>query len=363
MWSLLLYSLLIGSLHQSNGLVVRSTPFSPSARDQPNVVTLETISNLNLPGTLDPIAIRPYSGSSDLWIVPPKDFAFNNTRVPISDGYVGGDFNGTLGVATVELGGYSFGSQAFNNATVVSVSGFTDISVDGLIGLSFDGPGASPIMSTLSAIGQDSKLGKPFLFNIFNQAPGKSNFIGVSLPRTDDPNGSATGSFSINEVDPAYAAAANAPSLPLFPGNNSIWSMALDSMSVENVSVTLPPSNVPGAPAGKSSANTVDHPMQHDILSRFALWPTLRYAPPHGTFNFGNTSQTLTVNSSIQLLSQTDAAAAAKDAVQVRTALLANFSASAQGKTVSANGSGTRPSVPVVVGLLFAGFINVVQNF
>ncbi|KAF7345659.1 hypothetical protein MVEN_01585500 [Mycena venus] len=248
----------------------------------------------------------------------PKIFSFNNTGVPISDGYVGGDANGTLGVATVELGGYSFGSQAFNNATVVSVSGFTDIGVDGLIGLSFDGKGVSPIMNTLSAINQDPNLGKPFLFNIFDQTPAKNNFIGVSLPRTDDPQSSATGSFSINKVDPAYAAAANAPSLPLFPGNNSIWSIILDSMSVDNVTISLPPVHCfwnPGWESGRNvghrhtdrpvpptaarrhllqnpwrsqcddttRGNEVDHPMQHDVQPRFALWrsvfpnPSTRY--------------------------------------------------------------------------------------
>jgi hypothetical protein len=69
------------------------------------------------------------------------------------------------------------------------------------------------------------------------------------------------------------------------------------------------------------------------------------------------------VNSSIQLLSQTDVVAAAKDAVQVRTALLANFSASAQGKTGSDKCSGAGPSAPMLTGPLFAGFISVVQSF
>ncbi|KAF8210043.1 aspartic peptidase domain-containing protein [Mycena galopus ATCC 62051] len=451
MWSLSLCLLLAASIHRSCGLVVPSTPFSLSARGQPNVMTLEAISNLNLSHSLDPIDIRACpisfmrstnsfprnSGSSDLWIAPPKDFAFNNTGVSIFDEYVGGDVNGTLGVATVELGGYSFGSQAFNNATVVSVSGTTDIGLDGLMGLSFESPDVSSIMATFSALGQNPNLGKPFLYNIFDQTPAKNNFIGVSLPRTDDPNGSATGSFSINAVDPAYAPAANAPSLPLFPANGLMWSILLDSISVDNVTVPLLPSNVAGTPAGKvvalldtgtptalfrqqqldaiyskipgavnatirpgktvwtipcnTTASLALHfggqafPIHPLDISSVVLnsnntpvcatpWDASDEAAPfdiilgdsfmrnfYTIFNFGDTSQTPTVNSSIQLLSQTDAAAAAKDAVQLRTALLANFSASAQHqKTVPLKGSGMRPSAPVLVGLLFAAFINVV---
>ncbi|KAJ7259026.1 aspartic peptidase domain-containing protein [Mycena rebaudengoi] len=261
--------------------------------------------------------------------------------------------------------------------------------------------------------------------------PVKNHFIGVSLPRTDDPKGSATGPFSINEVDPAPAAPPSAPSLPLLPGNNSIWSIVLDSMSVDNVTVTLPPSTVSGTPSGKVVAmldtgtpNGLFHQQQLDAIyskipgavnatiqpgvkkwtipcntmSSLALHfgpsqsirsisrlfsltqTTIRYAPPpwdasdetapfdmilgdsfmrnfYTIFNFD-------ISQTPNALSQTDAAAAAKDAVQVRTALLANFSASAQSKTGSDKCSGTSPSAPMLAGPLFAGFLSVaVQSF
>ncbi|KAJ7197110.1 hypothetical protein C8J57DRAFT_1546238 [Mycena rebaudengoi] len=210
--------------------------------------------------------------------------------------------------------------------------------------------------------------------------PVKNHFIGVSLPRTDDPKGSATGPFSINEVDPASTAAPSAPSLPLFPGNNSIWSIVLDSMSVDNVTVTLPPSTVSGTP---SSIITEVSPSQsiRSISRLFSLTQTtIRYAPPpwdasDGTAPFDMilgdlfmrnfyTIFNFDISQTPNALSQTDAAAAAKDAVQVRTALLANFSASAQSKTGSDKCSGTSQSAPMLAGPLFAGFLSVVvQSF
>ncbi|KAJ6534276.1 aspartic peptidase domain-containing protein [Mycena capillaripes] len=445
MWSLAL-ALLASSVHRSCGLVVQSTPFSFSARDQLTGATLEAISNSTASNTVDHLDIRYVTnitvngrqfrvaidtGSSDLWIVPPKDFSFNNTGIPIVDRYIGGDVNGTLGVGSVALGGYKVDIQAFNNATVFQLGGIVDLGLDGLIGLSFDSKGVSPITDTVAALGMDPNLGKPFLFNIFDQTPTKNNFIGISLSRTDDLEGSARASFGINEVDPSYATASKAPSVPLFPGDNGVWSILLDGISVDGVNIPLPPSNVPKTPAGKAvvvldtGTPTAMLPQQllDGIYSRipgaklvkdetgasvwsipcsttssvsihiggqsFPIHPldlssvvlTTTNAPLcvspwtggegstdvdmlfgdsfmrnfYSIFNFGDAvSQSPTGNASIQLLSQTDAAAAAKDVVNVRMALLAGLKKS--GARLNFN------VARLAVGLLFAGLISLLSE-
>jgi hypothetical protein len=114
----------------------------------------------------------------------------------------------------------------------------------------------------------DPNLGLPFLFNVFDQTPNQNNFIGISLSRTDDLEGSAEASLTstyrtlssvwlfthvdlpVNEVDPTYEAVAKSPVLPLFPGDNGVWSILMDGMTVGGVNVPLPPSQA-GAPPGK----------------------------------------------------------------------------------------------------------------
>ncbi|KAJ7448339.1 aspartic peptidase domain-containing protein [Mycena latifolia] len=206
-------------------------------------ITTITVNGQNLRVILD-------TGSSDIFILPHGNLPFKNSGIPITNSYGGGDVNGTIGFGTVQLGDYTFDGQAFNNATSVTVGDVLNLGLDGLIGVSFDGQG-SPIQATLSANGWNPALGEPFLYNIFAQTPDQNNFIGVSLSRTGDLEGSADASFTINEIDEAYAAVVKAPSLLLFPGTNGRWSILLDGISVNGVSIPLPPSTVPNAPPGK----------------------------------------------------------------------------------------------------------------
>ncbi|KAJ6458399.1 aspartic peptidase domain-containing protein [Mycena vitilis] len=187
------------------------------------------------------------TGSSDLWIAPRGGFAFNNTGIPISDGFLGGDVNGTIGFASVQFGG-----QLMIKPSITPRRCGILLGLDGLLGLSFNAVAVSPIMRTFQNKGMDPNLGETFLFNIFDQTPGQSNFIGISLSRTDDLEGSAGASFGINEVDPTYAAVSQAPPLPLFPSTNRVWSVLLDGISVEGAQdIILPASNVDGTPPGK----------------------------------------------------------------------------------------------------------------
>jgi saccharopepsin len=124
--------------------------------------------------------------------------------------------------------------------------------LDGVIGLSFDGPGASPITKALEKQGVIGPLGQPFLYNVFDETPSQNNFIGISLSRTGDLEGSAEALFTINEYDEDYEAVADAPHVPLFPGPpmSSRWSVLVDSIVVDSFPLSIQ-SVVPGTPEGK----------------------------------------------------------------------------------------------------------------
>ncbi|KAJ7670384.1 aspartic peptidase domain-containing protein [Mycena rosella] len=192
------------------------------------------------------------SGSADLWIAPPQDFVFNNTGIPVTNVYGDGSSTnvvGTIGFASVELGGYTADYQAFNNATTIGLTGILDFGLDGLIGFDF-GVETSFIKGALGGANIDETRGQPFLSNIFDQTPDQQNFIGISLSRTDDLEGSADASFLINEVDSTYANVVSAPAIPLFPGNNGRWSIPIDGITLDGVSIPVTPSTVPSTPAG-----------------------------------------------------------------------------------------------------------------
>lgn len=55
-----------------------------------------------------------------LRLVPPKDFAFNNTGTPITSRFLGGNMDGIIGTAQVELGPYTVDSQGTGSALLIS---------------------------------------------------------------------------------------------------------------------------------------------------------------------------------------------------------------------------------------------------
>ncbi|KAJ7925599.1 aspartic peptidase domain-containing protein, partial [Mycena leptocephala] len=191
------------------------------------------------------------TGSSDFWISPPSDFAFDSTGVETSILYVApSNVTGPISLGTVELGGYSFDKQAFVPAAAADVhlAGVLP-EMDGLIGLAFDGTISSPITSSLVSAGFSATAGQPFLFNIFDQTPDVENFIAISLSRTGDLEGSADASFLINEFDETYSAIANSTPIPVF-GNNR-WNLPLDSIAVNGVALPIPESVVSSNPTRK----------------------------------------------------------------------------------------------------------------
>ncbi|KAJ7768666.1 aspartic peptidase domain-containing protein [Mycena maculata] len=191
------------------------------------------------------------TGSSDLWVVTSPDFAYDTAGqefAEIAYGTGSSVINGTTGLANMTLGGYSFPQQAFINTTFVGLGAILELGLDGLMGLAFDGNSASDITAALQSQGRTK--GQPFLFNIFDETPAQDNFIGISLSRTDDLEGSSDASFTINELDPTYASAATAPEVPLFPGGDGRWSILVDSINVDGTDLPLGASQVPNTPDG-----------------------------------------------------------------------------------------------------------------
>ncbi|KAF8186483.1 aspartic peptidase domain-containing protein [Mycena galopus ATCC 62051] len=269
MWCFALTLLFLAGVDLSSSLAVQRTRAPLRARDQIGV-TLEAISNTTFTGTVNRQDIRYVTnitvndqnfrvlidtGSSDLLLYTNQDFTFDDTGIPVSAGFTASSTSGTVGFASVTLGGYTVPQQVFNHALASAggPAGVLELGLDGLIGLSFDGvgDGLSPLTDALLDNNSDPTRGAPFIFNVFAQTPNQNNFIGVSLSRTDDLEGTADASLTINEVDPKYEAALNAPLLPVYPADGGVWSILMDGVTVDGQNVPLPQSQatIP-APAG-----------------------------------------------------------------------------------------------------------------
>ncbi|KAJ7659832.1 aspartic peptidase domain-containing protein [Mycena rosella] len=250
----------------SLAVVIRATPnpaTAHNARSGHSQMKAALVAAVNASGTLENVPGRYVTtitlngrdfrvaidtGSSDLWVVAPPDFQYDSSGAqPVQINYGGGPVNGTTGFTSMQLGNYSVSQQAFMNATFVGVSGIVDLGLDGLMGMAFNNLAASDITQILGP--QSSPSPQPFLFNIFDQTPNVDNFIGISLSRTGDLEGSADASFTINELDDDYATVSSAPQLPLFPGTNGRWSILVDAISVDGVGIPIG-SVVPNAPNG-----------------------------------------------------------------------------------------------------------------
>ncbi|KAJ7487062.1 aspartic peptidase domain-containing protein [Mycena latifolia] len=251
----------------SAAVVIRATPNPAHPKNRPitnaSPMMAGYVPSVNANGTLDNVPGRYVAnitlndrqfrvavdtGSSDLWLQTSADFEYDTTdATSLSLVYAGGAVNGTTGFATMQLGDYGVSQQAFMNATYMGLGGIVDLGLDGLMGLSFNVLVASPITAALYS--QGPTLGQPFLYNVFDMTPEQDNFIGISLSRTDDLEGSAGASFTINELDAAYAAVADAPAVPLFPVGTTRWSILVDSMNINGVDIPLT-SGVTNAPNG-----------------------------------------------------------------------------------------------------------------
>ncbi|KAJ7142454.1 aspartic peptidase domain-containing protein [Mycena epipterygia] len=203
--------------------------------------------NVTIAGTSLTVIID--TGSTDMYISsPPGGIGpFNDTGAVAALHYEdGAGINGTVGLASFEIAGYTIPAQAFINVTNGAGDGFS-----GLVGLGFDAP-SDPIPSGLTAVGLNGTLiGKSVLSSIFDQNPDKPRMFGLSLSRNGDQGGTANGSLTIGEYDVRYSAVQHAPLLSQFPEGSNDWSVLMDGIFVNDVQIPWATDPKGTVPAGK----------------------------------------------------------------------------------------------------------------
>ncbi|KAJ6567113.1 aspartic peptidase domain-containing protein [Mycena capillaripes] len=196
--------------------------------------------NLTVAGTT--VNVMLDTGSTDAWVAPIGGISgsFNDTGAVALIAYGDGSnfVNGSVGLATVEIAGFTILNQAFINVTN-SVGEESDQSsgIFGLVGLGFDGPGGS-IPSSLTAAGfNGTDVGKSVLSSIYAQNPDKGQFFSFSLSRVGDVADTADASLVISGFDDKYATVQSAPLLPQFPANSGAWSVLTEGISVGGAAI------------------------------------------------------------------------------------------------------------------------------
>ncbi|KAJ7184584.1 aspartic peptidase domain-containing protein [Mycena filopes] len=191
--------------------------------------------NLTVAGTV--VNTMLDTGSTDAWVAPVGGISgrFNDTTAIATIYYGDGSnfVNGSVGLAEIEIAGFSIPQQAFINVTN-SVGEESDVSsgIFGLVGLGFDGPSGS-IPSALTTAGfNGTNVGKSVLSSIFAQNPGSGHFFSFSLSRVGDVLDSADASLVISGYDDKYAAVQSAPALPQYPADSGRWSVLTEGISV-----------------------------------------------------------------------------------------------------------------------------------
>ncbi|CCL98604.1 uncharacterized protein FIBRA_00606 [Fibroporia radiculosa] len=203
------------------------------------------------------VLIQLDSGSSDLWVnVSSGQIEFSNvTNITTSQSYGLGSVTGPLTFANVAIGPHFVPNQAFINATNTTSFGtiFGD-GVSGILGLAADAGSAVDIAAT-QKFGTGTTLGLTFMSNLFLQNADMQHMFTVQLGRSDDPDYTVEGDFTIGEYLPEYISVANQPQLPRYPNpdvNDAAprWSAIMSGMTVNGQPFAFNKSGVPGVPEG-----------------------------------------------------------------------------------------------------------------
>ncbi|KAK7052765.1 Six-hairpin glycosidase [Favolaschia claudopus] len=211
-----------------------NAPRPPLAATDNNLINSNNLrysTNISIEGNIVNVLID--TGSTDLWVMPPGGLkTFTDTGLS----------------ATLRYGDAYLQGKTQNGEEADFAQGHF-----GILGLGFDTPGSSRInAAVLQAQGAASTVGNSVLSNIFAENATGSHYIGISLSRTGDEEGTADGSLTIAEYDSDYAAVANAPKLPQTPANSGVWSVVLDGLSVGGKKINWPTRLTTAVPSGKN---------------------------------------------------------------------------------------------------------------
>ncbi|KAJ7698717.1 aspartic peptidase domain-containing protein [Mycena rosella] len=238
----------------SNGV----RPSKATADTNNNLINKENeryTANITISGRVVNVALD--TGSTDLWVMPPEGLpTFNDTLLNATLRYGdGSDFvTGDIGVGKFELGEYSIPFQAFLNVEEAARAEQPDFDsgIFGLWGLGFNTPGSSGVNDAVQgAFGPTANWGQSVLANIFAANPTGADYIGISLSRTGDQEGTADASLTIAEYDSDYQTVQNSPKILQNPPDSGAWTVTLDALSVGGKKINWP-STMTEAPEGKN---------------------------------------------------------------------------------------------------------------
>ncbi|KAI0364779.1 acid protease [Pilatotrama ljubarskyi] len=218
-----------------------------TTNDNAFYVTTIALGGLNLTVQLD-------TGSSDL-VVDLKGRQINldgSSDIPAQAGFGSGSVSGTVQFADLQIGGFVINSQAFLDISSITGSVFPS-TLDGILGMSFNGPGSHIESAIATAQGQDAanQLGNTPIVSLFSQQSKLPNSFDVQLGRSDGTS-EAQGTFIIGEHDNNFQQIANAPPLPSL--NEDHWTLVMDAMLINGQPFAFNASGVQGLPQGKIAA-------------------------------------------------------------------------------------------------------------
>ncbi|KAH7102660.1 acid protease [Auriculariales sp. MPI-PUGE-AT-0066] len=244
--------------HQTSG---RSKSSQSSRRRDviPEPISIENVFDLYYSSTFtiggQDLEVQLDTGSSELWVRPKQDFAppVQSSNITLVVRYGIGNFEGALTSGEVIMGNVSIPKQSWLTYKQGQIDNVFQAGLDGMLGLGF-----SEVSTVLKNVRTQTKddSGRTLLANYFLANPSEPRTFSMFINRRDDPNSKDDGVLMIGAPEPEYASVVTAPSQPLhIDASYQRWANYLDAVEVNGVNITLPPTVVTGAPAGKHVAN------------------------------------------------------------------------------------------------------------
>ncbi|KAH6912750.1 aspartic peptidase domain-containing protein [Coprinopsis sp. MPI-PUGE-AT-0042] len=173
--------------------------------DLTNQADRRYITTLEIEGTNYTVLVD--TGSSDLWVAGHVDGTYTGTRGEVR--YAKDAVEGPIKTASLRLGEYHVPDQAILEVAPSS----KHVAGTGILGLGpSTGSFIKPLLDNNTASQAD---GTPLLYRIFQKEPTTPNYFTLLLGREKDPTDDYTGTLTVGEVLPDYAAILSEPQLKI----------------------------------------------------------------------------------------------------------------------------------------------------